>query len=75
MLVLCFMGSSKNKQEMIFRFQNLEMKPRVFEPEPKALIYYQLILALFFFIDLGLFWSKKLDVKFSRVFTRYKDTH
>ena len=47
MLVLCFMGSSKNEQEMIFRFQKLEMKPRVFEPEPKALIYYQLILALF----------------------------
>ena len=24
---------------------------------------------------MGLFWSKKLDVKFSRVFIRYKDTH
>ena len=24
---------------------------------------------------LGLFWSKKLDVKFSRVFIRHKNTH
>ena len=28
-----------------------------------------------FHLDLGLFWSKKLDVKFSRVFIRYEDTH
>ena len=33
----------------------------------------QLILALI--LDLGLFRSKKSDVKFSRVFIRYKDTH
>ena len=26
------------------------------------------------YLDLGLFWSSKLDVKFSRVFIRYKDT-
>ena len=32
-----------------------------------------LILALIF--RFGLFWSKTLDVKLSRVFTRYKDTH
>ena len=34
----------------------------------------QLILALIY-LDLELFWSKKLDVKFSSVFIRYKDTH
>ena len=33
----------------------------------------QLILALI--LDFGLFRSKKSDVKFSRVFIRYKDTH
>ena len=25
--------------------------------------------------DLGLFWAEKLDIKFSLVFIRYKDTH
>ena len=33
----------------------------------------QLILAVLF--RFGLFWSKKLDVKFSRVFIRYENTH
>ena len=33
----------------------------------------QLILALVF--RFGVNWSKKLDVKFIRVFSRYKDTH
>ena len=27
------------------------------------------------YLDLGLVWSKKLDIKFSRVFIRYKNTH
>ena len=34
----------------------------------------QLILALRFRFGV-IFWSKKLDIKFSRVFIRYKDTH
>ena len=34
----------------------------------------QLILVLNY-LDLGLFWSEKLDVKVSLVFIRYKDTH
>ena len=33
----------------------------------------QLIVALIF--RLGVIWSKKMDVKFNRVFIRYKDTH
>ena len=28
-----------------------------------------------YYLDLGLFSSKKLDVKFSHVFIRYKGTH
>ena len=36
----------------------------------------QLILALVSInLELGLFWSTKLDVKFSCVFFRYKDTY
>ena len=27
------------------------------------------------YLDLGLFWSKKLDVKFSHLFIGHKDTH
>ena len=34
----------------------------------------QLIRALKY-LDLGLFWSKEFDVKFSCVSIRYKDTH
>ena len=34
----------------------------------------ELVLALIY-LDLELFWSKKVDVKFSCVFIRYKDTH
>ena len=32
-------------------------------------------LTLVLILDLGLFWSKKLDIEFSHVFIRYKDTH
>ena len=70
------------KQEWIIKFKN-SMKPRVFEPDNTLLPVFlsgfksadidQLILALF--LDLGLFWSKKLDVKFTHVFIRYKNTH
>ena len=30
---------------------------------------------LHYYLDLGLFWSEKLDLKLSRVFIRYKHTH
>ena len=59
-LALLFMRYLKNEQECIIRFKN--SRPDVD----------QLILALKF--RFGLFWFKKLDLSFSRVFIRYIKT-
>ena len=39
-------------------------------------VYYEVKpIQAFTISDIGLFWLKKLDIKFSRVFIRYIDTH
>ena len=72
----------KNKQGCVIGFKN--SKPRVFTRDNTRLQVFfnrfkisdidQLIRALKY-LDLGLFWSKEFDVKFSCVSIRYKDTH
>ena len=75
---IAFICRLKNEQECIIRFKKflhlIIQDCEFFCTASKSSDVDQLILALIF-LDLGLFWSKKLDVKFSRVYIRYKDTY